>query len=95
MERHPRPQSKLGRGKSQGLDQEASWSSFLPGQSWTGGCLLPRSELGRVEVLRLPMEESFRTQNLALVMGNPGVDWPQMPPQSRDLLYLPPPPLGF
>ena len=43
-----------------------------------------------MEVLRLPMEESSRTQNLALEMGSPGADWPQVSPHSRDHLYPPP-----
>ena len=42
-----------------------------------------------MEVLRLPMEESFRTQNLALEMGNLGVDWPQMPPHSGTSFTFP------
>lgn len=94
MERHPGPRAsfldwEVSRPRSRGFLELLTWPELDWWMSST------QVGIGRVEVLRLHMEESvFRTQNLALVMGNPGVDWPQMPPQSRDLLYLPPP-LGF
>lgn len=75
--------------------------AFSPGQSWAGRCHLhgwELLELGRLGVLRLPMERSCRTQNSALELGSPGVERTSVPsPHTHPSAnYLSsPPPLGL